>query len=654
MTLSAELLAGGRKKPPERPLSAERIKNDTRKDSTILNLLAASRGPRLRSPTPTKQKKSNDFKHRGISWNNLTVLVAVRQKVDQVEAKSERVVLRSVYGSARPGEMVGVIGCTGTGKSTLLDVLAGEQEREVRKDRNSQITVDGQPINPNKMRVALVPRTDVSASPPPSGWTPKKTQRSVRVHALISEWKLEACRNALIGIKGRLKGISDSEKKRLALACEVGGQKAPLNALSCACSSSRTPTSSSATNRRTGWTPSTPSCLVNILHDVAKKQKKCVVLTMNQPSDDVFNLFDKRVSLFFPSLNSAGLIPFLHRIARPFNQHKRWQEVEKPDVFFSKGENELICPKNSGHAEHAFRMLAPIDTDTAKTFEDRVRLCALVVGCLNWQTPVEGPTVSTLEGVLFNCGRDLNLLFLFPSIHEITAEFPVMSHEHESGHFSASAYFVAKSLAELPEFTILSLVYSSIVYWMVGLEPNAENFGIFCLLNVLQSWAAISIGSSSQAGALISFPFAAYAGAALFASEDLAHTIVPLFVLPMLLCSGYYVNLSPQRLNSIPIYFQWLSYASWFRHGFEGLEINQWANITTIQECEGVNKTTKWKEYFLSPPFCPAATGKALLARRNMDHEWLLVSGLILGGIVVVARLAGLVFLTCRMRLTRP
>lgn len=42
------------------------------------------------------------------------------------------------------------------------------------------------------------------------------------------------------------------------------------------------------------------------------------------------------------------------------------------------------------------------------------------------------------------------------------------------------------------------------------------------------------------------------------------------------------VELITNVFSSIPIYFKWISYASWFEYGNEALMINQWKGIENI------------------------------------------------------------------------
>lgn len=69
----------------------------------------------------------------------------------------------------------------------------------------------------------------------------------------------------------------------------------------------------------------------------------------------------------------------------------------------------------------------------------------------------------------------------------------------------------------------------------------------------------------------------AYAGACVFGEDSLALTYMPCFILPMLVFGGFYIS-----FHSIPFYFNWISFLSWFRYGFEALQINQWMNIAII------------------------------------------------------------------------
>lgn len=52
----------------------------------------------------------------------------------------------------------------------------------------------------------------------------------------------------------------------------------------------------------------------------------------------------------------------------------------------------------------------------------------------------------------------------------------------------------------------------------------------------------------------------------------------------------YMYNLYVISYRSVPFYFEWFSYLSWFRYGNEALLINQWSEVESI-ECTRSNAT---------------------------------------------------------------
>ena len=77
----------------------------------------------------------------------------------------------------------------------------------------------------------------------------------------------------------------------------------------------------------------------------------------------------------------------------------------------------------------------------------------------------------------------------------ITSELPVFLREHKSNIYSVEAYFLAKSIAELPQYTILPLIYGSVVYWMAGLVASPiSSFFVFVFVCITLTWVAVSIG----------------------------------------------------------------------------------------------------------------------------------------------------------------
>ena len=68
-------------------------------------------------------------------------------------------------------------------------------------------------------------------------------------------------------------------------------------------------------------------------------------------------------------------------------------------------------------------------------------------------------------------------------------------------------------------------------------------------------------------------------------SISMALSIGPPVIIPFLIFGGFFLNSA-----SVPYYFEWLSYLSWFRYGNEALLINQWGDVTEIM-CSRSNTT---------------------------------------------------------------
>jgi hypothetical protein len=83
----------------------------------------------------------------------------------------------------------------------------------------------------------------------------------------------------------------------------------------------------------------------------------------------------------------------------------------------------------------------------------------------------------------------------------------------------------------------------------------------------------------------------------------MALSVGPPVIIPFLIFGGFFLNAA-----SVPSYFLWLSYLSWFRYGNEALLINQWASVQEGDiDCTRLNAT------------CPAS-GKIILETFNFKE----------------------------------
>jgi len=134
--------------------------------------------------------------------------------------------------------------------------------------------------------------------------------------------------------------------------------------------------------------------------------------------------------------------------------------------------------------------------------------------------------------------------------------------------YGATLYYITKSLSELPGILLAPLVLSLIVYWVVGLNNQADKFFIFCK-NYLDLALALMQFAGSGYG---------YLAGALVNTTQAAITISPLLLTPFLMFAGFFSN-----KDSIPDAFGWIKFASVsiiqpFYYGFRILAINEFTD----------------------------------------------------------------------------
>ncbi|XP_030764169.1 ABC transporter G family member 36-like [Sitophilus oryzae] len=607
------------------------------------------------------------------SWNSINVFADTNVpksenyccwccRQDEQNNQQKKHLLKNVSGIARPGELLAILGSSGAGKTTLLNALT------FRSSKNITITgtrcVNGTPVNSTALasRSAYVQQTDMFIGT----LTVKEhlifqalvrmdkhftyEQRMQRVEEVISEMSLNKCENTCIGIPGRLKGLSGGEQKRLSFGSEV-----LTNPSLMFCDE---PTS--------GLDSFMAMNVVQILKQMAFAGKT-VICTIHQPSSELYAMFDKLL------LMAEGRIAFLGT-------------PEEADIFFR--ELEAPCPKNYNPADYFIQLLAIVpeneesckhavnmicdkyersETGMSVTLESstkigeflknteteiwqngiggidsgnrspyraswcaqfravlwrswlsilkepllvRVRLLqtilvSLILGSIYYGQIVNQDGVMNINGVLFIFLTSMTFQNVFAVISVFSAELPLFLREHKNGMYRTEVYFLGKTIAEIPFFVFLPIVFLSICYFLIGLNSETPRFFIACGIVVLVANAATSFG---------------YLISSISSTVSMALSIGPPLIMPFLLFGGFFLN-----IDSIPVYFEWLSYFSWFKYGNEALMVNQWENVTGIQ-CNS-NSTN-----------CPK-DGHVVLEIYNFKEANLIPDLVSLFGLIVIFRM---------------
>lgn len=73
----------------------------------------------------------------------------------------------------------------------------------------------------------------------------------------------------------------------------------------------------------------------------------------------------------------------------------------------------------------------------------------------------------------------------FSNLHSFGPEKTIMIREMESGLYRLSPFFFSRWMVELPFRCLFPLIYSSIFYWMAGLQEEGDKFVLFFVTMML-------------------------------------------------------------------------------------------------------------------------------------------------------------------------
>jgi ABC-type multidrug transport system ATPase subunit/ABC-type multidrug transport system permease subunit len=202
-------------------------------------------------------------------------------------------ILSEVQGVAHPGEILAIMGASGAGKTTFLDILARKNKRGT-VDGNFYVNGDKVTDAEYKNVVGFVDQEDTMLPTltvhetimtsallrlPRDMGRSAKEQRVYEVEKQLGIW---AIRDSLIGSEeGNGRGISGGEKRRVGIACELVTSPSILFL--------DEPTS--------GLDAFNAFNVIECLVTLAKTYKRTVIFTIHQPRSNIVALFDRLLLL---------------------------------------------------------------------------------------------------------------------------------------------------------------------------------------------------------------------------------------------------------------------------------------------------------------------------------------------------------------------
>ncbi|KVH92999.1 AAA+ ATPase domain-containing protein [Cynara cardunculus var. scolymus] len=228
------------------------------------------------SPTAGSADGSNGTKKKGmilpfephsITFNDVKYSVDMPQEMKEQGVNEDRLLLlKSVSGAFRPGVLTALMGVSGAGKTTLMDVLAG---RKTGGYIEGDIRISGYPKKQETF--ARI-----------SGYCEQNDIHSPHVTMFVEEVmelvELNLLRTALVGLPG-INGLSTEQRKRLTIAVELVANPSIIFM--------DEPTS--------GLDARAAAIVMRTVRNTVDTGRT-VVCTIHQPSIDIFEAFDEDIN----------------------------------------------------------------------------------------------------------------------------------------------------------------------------------------------------------------------------------------------------------------------------------------------------------------------------------------------------------------------
>ncbi|KAG9131352.1 hypothetical protein Leryth_006173 [Lithospermum erythrorhizon] len=272
----------------------ERTTNDASQGGDQLRRRSASSGSlSTRSNTITEVMESKKkgmilpFEPHSLTFDNVKYSVEMPAEMKSQGAEEDRLVLlKDVSGAFRPGVLTALMGVSGAGKTTLMDVLAG---RKTGGYIEGEIKLSGYPKKQETFaRISGYceqndihsPHVTVYESLVYSAWLRLPSEvnsasRKMFVEEVMELVELSPLRGALVGLPG-VNGLSTEQRKRLTIAVELVANPSIIFM--------DEPTS--------GLDARAAAIVMRTVRNTVDTGRT-VVCTIHQPSIDIFEAFDE-------------------------------------------------------------------------------------------------------------------------------------------------------------------------------------------------------------------------------------------------------------------------------------------------------------------------------------------------------------------------
>jgi len=520
----------------------------------------------------------------------------------------KKVILNNINGICPPGQLTALMGLSGSGKTSLLDILSG---RKNVGDIQGRILVNGAPIRKNFKRISgYVTQEDIMIGTLtcrehlmytallklPENMTLHK--KKARVDNVLKELRLDHVADNPIGTPEK-RGISGGERRRLSIAAELLVDPSIIFL--------DEPTS--------GLDSHSASELITQLKLLAANRDRTIIFSIHQPSAEIFEQFDNLILLhkgdpYYSGKANESVDYFLNLKRSTINQLEQPNQprLRNPADFIISVVSDDTAQKFVDHSDNSYQASsASSNSSNSREEEEDIMdlnlkaianvqeyatsfwtqffvICrrsllnyfrnpfllrttyfvhisvGLILGYLFWKVP------NNLEPGCQNRFGSMFFMIALLSFGSITSldlfynDRIIFIRERANGAYRTSSYFLAKVISDIiPMRVIPPILMGSICYFLIGFRPGALHFIYFLISLVLTSTTASSM---CMAISTISPSFGT------------ANMISILMLFIFLLFDGFLL-----ARQSVPNYLQWLVWLSFMSYGLEIPVVNEFNGL---------------------------------------------------------------------------
>uniref|UniRef100_A0A162A6A1 ABC transporter domain-containing protein n=1 Tax=Daucus carota subsp. sativus TaxID=79200 RepID=A0A162A6A1_DAUCS len=567
------------------------------------------------------------FEPHSITFDDITYSVDMPQQLkEQGIPENKLMLLKGVSGAFRPGVLTALMGVSGAGKTTLMDVLAG---RKTGGYIEGHITISGYPKKQETFaRISGYceqndihsPHVTVYESLLYSAWLRlpsdvNSERKKMFVDEVMELVELKSLRDALVGLPG-VSGLSTEQRKRLTIAVELVANPSIIFM--------DEPTS--------GLDARAAAIVMRTVRNTVDTGRT-VVCTIHQPSIDIFEAFDELLLMKQGGLelyvgpvgrHSCELIKYfeeiegINKIREGYNPATWALEVTSSNQELILGVDFTEVYRNSDLYRRNKALIKELSTPQpgsrdlsfrtqySQSFLIQFLTCLWKQRASYWRNPPYTAarfffttSIALLFGTMFwdlgNKRRVRQDLFnsmgcmysavTFIGIQNASSVQPVVAvektvfyRERAAGMYSSMAYALAQVLVEIPYIFVQTVVYGVIVYSMIGFEWTAAKFFWYIFFMFVT---------------LLYYTFFGMMTVAVAPNPSIASIVSGLFFGLWNLFAGFIV---PR--TRIPIWWRWYYWANPVAWTLYGLLASQYGDVKDVLEDEHVSVAEFLQTYF--------------------------------------------------------